>query len=1098
MTRLSVFPRRAVAAAGALTILSLAAALDGRAQTTFGSITGNVTDANGAIVAGATIEATHVRSNYRYTARSNEVGNFTLPQLREGEYTLRATATGFREFVAQNILLASREERRVDIQFQIGPVESRVEVTAGATLIETDTARIGDSKNAVALKSLPLNTRNLYEFLALTPGVLAAGGGQATRRFAGSRVNQSEQSIDGITVSNGFDGTQISPLVSYVESYEEVRVDMANNSADIGAVGQVTIISKSGGNELHGAVFDYYSTPWFRARNPFAAQRGAGVRHQPGGAIGGPIVIPKLYDGHNRSFFFFSFETSRGSNVLQLLNPTVPLASWRAGDFSNVTTPIRNPFNNNQPFPGNRIPDNLINPVSKKIQERFYPLPNFGDPNALVAQNYREQKSRPFDPNTYYTIRLDHRFSEASFIFGRWTWNRSYSRDFEANLPTIGQRWQTRDTRAFNLSYTHSLRPNLVSESRWGFAWNDNPRHGPLLGKEVVQFLGITGLANNLPDINGLLDVQFQGLGITRVTQTQWRHPGFLNFAQQWQQHLNWYRGRHSLKSGFALSRVRFEDEQAPVALFGDVRFSNRYTGHPYADFLLGIPTTSARAFPQVAISRLRWATDLFVTDDFKVTPRLTLNIGMRYELHPSYTEENGLQSNFDIETGKIVVPKGSLSKISPLLPRNYVDVVEADGARLLKTDKNGFAPRIGLAYRPWDNNTVIRAGFGVFYDVVSRPESAGGAPFVINEPSFTNPANNPVVIFPRVFPDSVAGPTTVGIPTAIRPDIQTPYSMQYNLTIEHQRWNTGFRLSYIGTNTRQGDYQFNINQPVPDDRLYVDKPRRFPNYPGINYLTNGAGHQYHSMTVEVERRLVKGFSYQGSWVWSRDIGDIDRGASPENAYDRERERGVWLDIPTHRVTGNFIYELPFGRGKQWLNSGRAAHAVFGGWEIAGIYSYHSGQFMTPLWTGPDPTGTAFTSNRTPAQVTIRPDQLRDPNLPSSQRTTTRWFDTSAFSAPPPGRFGTASRGAIKGPTSKVFHAGLAKYFNFNERLKLRLDITATNLFNHPNFSPPMPDDAALNLSQTAQFGVLNGVGGTSELDQSGARSFRASIRIEW
>ncbi len=505
--RLSDLLGRCIVASGVLVLFLLAAALDSRAQTTFGNITGNVTDATGAALPNVSIEATHIRSNYRYTTRSNEVGNYTLPQLREGEYTLRATMQGFREFVAQNIQLASREERRIDIQLQIGSVESRVEVTTGATLIETETARIGDSKNAVALKSLPLNTRSLYEFLALTPGVLAAGGGQATRRFAGSRVNQSEQSIDGITVSNGFDGTQISPLVSYVESYEEVRVDMANNSADIGAVGQVTIVSKSGGNELHGTVFDYYSTPWFRARNPFAAQRGAGVRHQPGGAVGGPIVIPKLYDGHNRSFFFFSFETSRGSNVLSLLNPTVPLASWRTGDFSNVTTPIRNPFNNNQPFPGNRIPDNLINPVSKKIQERFYPLPNFGDPNALTAQNYREQKSRPFDPNTYYTIRLDHRFSDASFIFGRWTWNRSHSRDYEANLPTIGQRWQTRDTRAFNLSYTHSLRPNLVSESRWGFAWNDNPRHGPLLGKEVVQFLGITGLADNLPDINGLLDV---------------------------------------------------------------------------------------------------------------------------------------------------------------------------------------------------------------------------------------------------------------------------------------------------------------------------------------------------------------------------------------------------------------------------------------------------------------------------------------------------------------------------------------------------------------------------------------------------------------
>src|SRR5262245_54338338 len=265
-----------------------------RSQTTFGSITGIVTDSAGAVVPKVSIEAIHIQSNYRYTTQSNEAGNYTLPQLREGEYRVRATARGFADFIAQNVQLAAREERRLDIGLQIGALGNTVEITARTALIETESARIGDSKNAETLKSLPLNTRSLYSFLALTPGVLGAGGGHATRRFAGSRVNQSEQSIDGITVSNGFDGTQISPLVSYIESYQEVRVDMANNSADIGSVGQVTIVSKSGTNELHGNLFDYYSTPWFRASNPITALRGAGIRHQPGSAIGGPIVIPKF------------------------------------------------------------------------------------------------------------------------------------------------------------------------------------------------------------------------------------------------------------------------------------------------------------------------------------------------------------------------------------------------------------------------------------------------------------------------------------------------------------------------------------------------------------------------------------------------------------------------------------------------------------------------------------------------------------------------------------------------------------------------------------------------------------------------------------
>jgi hypothetical protein len=230
--------------------------------------------------------------------------------------------------------------------------------------------------------------------------------------------------------------------------------------------------------------------------------------------------------------------------------------------------------------------------------------------------------------------------------------------------------------------------------------------------------------------------------------------------------------------------------------------------------------------------------------------------------------------------------------------------------------------------------------------------------------------------------------------------------------------------------------------------------------------------------------------------VWARDIGDLDRAAGPENAFDRERERGVWLDIPTHRVTGNLVYELPFGAGKRWLNNHAATRAIFGGWALSGIYSHHSGQFLTPLWTGPDPTGTAFTANRTPANVTIRPNILRDPNLPASQRTVTRWFDVTAFGPPTTGSFGTASRGAIKGPTANVVHGGVMKNFSFKERLRLRFEMTGTNLFNHPNYSVLAGN--ALNISQTAAVGVITGVGDTSSLDQSGARSFRAGIRLEW
>ena len=1089
---------RCVIIAGALIVAGLPARTSG--QTTFASITGLVTDAAGAVVPGAIVSAVHVASRYEYETATNGAGNYTLGQLREGEYVLRVRMPGFREFVARSIRLAAQDQRRIDARLEVGAIETSVQVSAGATLIETETPRISDSKDARALRTLPLNTRQLWDFLSLTPGVVQAGGGSSTRRFAGSRANQSDASIDGITISNGTDGTQISPLVSYVESFEEVRVDVANNTAEYGAIGQVTVVSKSGTNAFHGNIFDYYSTPLFRARNPFSPTRSTGIRHVPGGSVGGPIRVPGLYNGRDRTFFFHSFETSRGSAVQELLNPTVAPAAWRQGDFSSLLpgTVIRDPFDN-APFPGNQIPASRVNPVSRRIQERFFPLPNFGDPSRLVSQNYRENKVRPFDPNTYYTIRIDHRLSPASFVFGRWTWNRSYSRGYEGNLPTIGQRWQTRSTRAFNVSFTRTLRPSLLNEVRFGIAFNDNPRNGPLMGLEVARELGIEGLAEGLPDINGVLNVGFSGIGLTGITQTQWRHPGFLNFVQQYQEHLTWTHGRHTVKAGALLSRVRFSDHQASNNLFGNVTFSNRFTGHPYADFLLGIPTTAARAFPPVRSDRTRWAYDFFVADDYKIGPNVTLNAGLRYELHPGWAEERLQQAVFDVTTGKIVVPDGALANVSPLMPRNYVDVVEAgqtgfDAIRLLKTDRNNVAPRFGIAYRPWGNNTVFRAGYGIFFDIVPRTVSIGGVPFAINEPSFTNPAAAPSVIFPRVFPASVGGPTQVGLPSAMRPDLQTPYSMQYNVTVERQQWNTGFRISYIGTNTRQGEWGRNINQPVPDTRRYIDKPRPFPNYPAITYLDNGAGHQYHSLSVEMERRYAGGLAYQVSYVLARDVGDLERGEVAEDAFDLRRERGRWLDIPTHRVAGYVLYELPFGRGKRFLSAPRPlTDLVAGGWELSLVYQHHSGQFLTALWTGPDPTGTAFTSSGTPAQVTIRPDQVGDPNLPPSQRTTTRWFDPAAFAPPKPGSFGTAAKGIIHGPGADVWDLGLAKHFRLAGALRMRCELTGTNILNTPNWSNP-----GTNISSVAQAGVISGVGDVSDLDPSGPRAFRLGIRFDW
>ena len=1081
-------------------------------QTTFASITGTVTDATGAFVPNAKVTATNTETNIATSAVSNDAGNYTIAQLNQGTYNVTVQASGFREFVVQNVVLAARDVRRVDAKLEVGAVESNIEVSGGATLIETETARIYDTKNSMVLNTLPTNTRGMWAYLALAPNVQQQSGSSVTR-FAGSRVNENNWAIDGISFADGVDNTQTGPLANYIESFQEVKIDLSNNSAEFGSMGQVTIVSKSGTNSLHGTLFDYYSTPWFRARGFFDTARSTGIRHAPGGTIGGPVYIPKIYDGRNKTFFFYSFETARGSQITQNMNPTVPLAAWRAGDFSALSTPVVDPTTG-QPFPGNQIPASRINPVSQKLQDRFYPLPNYGDPNTYQKSNFRTALTRPYDPSTYWTTRIDHRFSDKDQVFGRYTWQRLWVRSYEGGLPTIGRRYQRRDDRAATVSHTHTFRPNLINELRWGYALNNNPINFnldacPNKGLQMVKDLGLVGLAPDLPDVCGVLNINWSGGVLSGVTQYPWRPVGYRTHTEEVQEHLSWFRGRHNVKFGMNMLRSEYDDYGANNNLFGNVTFSNRFTGQYYADFLLGIPTTVSRSFPPIRSDRNRWSYDFFALDDFKVNSKLTVNIGLRYELHLNWRENNDRISIFDVTSGQIVVPDGSLSKVSPIFPKNYVGVAEASSVglpsrTLIHQDLNNFAPRVGIAYRPWGNNTVFRAGWGVFYNVVPLVYALGFAdiPFVLNEPSYTNPTNNPQVIFPRVFPATgTGGPSNVGLPAAENPNYRTPYSMQYNFTIERQQWNTGFRVSYIGTAMRKGAWAYNYNSPVPDDRPFIEKPRPFPNYPDITYVTNGAGHQYNGLTVEALRQLAGGLYFQSSWTWARDRYDMDYNWDfpswqyvSENPFDRQREVGPAQEIPTHRFSTNWIYELPFGRGRHFASHvSRLANLAIGGWELSGIFTVQTGQFLTPFWTGPDPVGIAYTESD-PAEVTIRPDILRNPNL--SQPSINRWFDPGAFAPPPGGRFGTSAKGVIKGPGVNVWSMGLHKDFFFGEKARLRWEMTATNIFNHPNWSNPSTD-----LTDQAGFGTITAATGATDGstgDPAGPRAFRMGLRLQF
>lgn len=1067
-------------------------------QSTFATITGVATDPAGAVVANVDVEARDIGTNYVYRTRTNEEGLYTLANLRDGKYVLTAKAPGFQEFRVEDIILTGLDNRRIDIRLTIGSVDTIVEVSGGATLIETESARIADVKDREVLRALPLTLRRAWDYFTLSPQINKTTAGFQVS-FAGSRQNQGAANIDGTTIARSGGGFASGPLLDRTESFQELRMDIAGTSAEFGTIGQVTLISRAGTNEFHGTYSDYYSTTAFRVRNPFALERASGVAHRMTFAAGGPIVIPKIYDGRNKTFVFGTLEANFGSPGRTQINQTVPALPWRTGDFSSEPGLTLGDPLGNAPFAGNRIPSNRINRVSQIIQERFIARPNFGDPNRLAALNYRELRVNQIAHQPTLTLRVDHRFSDKAFVYGRLTkvdWNL----DNWESLPTITERYRRwRALRAATVAYTHTLRSNFLNEFRWGTSFDDLPNRSRLSGKQIVDELGLQGLAPNLPDVGAIPQITWAQLGLSPIQVIGTCVPCGRDLVHQFLDHVSWFRGNHNFKMGIQILWGQFNEVREGAGLYGSFQFSNRFTGHVYGDYLLGIPSTLRRDFPAVEPRRQNTTYAGFIQDEWRVTPKLTLNLGLRYQYYGGYHDAYGRLALFDLASGRIVIPDGSRSLVSPLLPRGYVDVVEASQAgfragTLTRPDKNNFAPRAGFAWRPWGNRTVIRAGYGIYFD--AAPEGPGGGsvvPFVIAEPAYTNPTTNPLM-WPVAFPASGSGgPTTVSLPQAFRPDLRVPYSMQYALTIEREQWNTGFRLSYVGTNTRHGVYRWNANQPFADERLYVDKPRLFPRYPDIFYADNGAGHQYHGVSFEAERRMRNGLHYQFYYTLAKDIQDLERNEAPEDAYNRARERSTWGALPRHRWQGNVIYDLPFGKGRPLFgNMGRWANFFFGGWQLSSIYIYETGGAITPLWTGPDPTGTRFTNNRTRPVVTLRPDRIADGRLENP--TVNRWFDVSAFLAPPIGRFGNSGKGVIYGTPINVLHGSIAKIYTVRERVRIRVEMLANNVLNHPNYRDP-----ETNISQAATAGVITlTMDRNTKFDSAIPREMQAQLRIEW
>lgn len=1074
-------------------------------QSIFATIVGTVADPTSAVVAGAKVSVTNVNTNEKRQYATNESGNYELNNLFPGVYVLEVEMAGFAKYRQERVELASNENRRLDVTLEVSTQVTEVTVSGGSlATIETESAKLSDVRNLHQLQTLPLAGRSIYRFLVLTPGV--TGGMNGTMSVSGSRDRQVHYAVDGVTMSDVRSSNTIGPTLNFIEAFEEAKIDFGNNSAEFKAVGTLNVATKRGGNAMHGAVYDYYSTGAFRARDYFTRSRSGAPSHGFGGNISGPAYFPKIYNGKDRTFWFASYETTFAPAGVSNLTPSVPLTAWKRGDFSGERTVVKDPLAGNLPFPGNVIPATRINNVAK-LYLPFWPDPNFGDPAVFANQNYRAQLRPPFSKPHNFQTRLDHRISSNNTIFGRYLHQRQQNPDFESGLPgTLGLHEQLRVVKHFLVSDTHIFSPSLINEARFGISFNTNPQSAAdINGPAFIKAAGLTNVTRDgtIPDVREIPVVGFsQGAGIQSISVTNQRKFNE-DLTYQWQDTVSKISGKHSLRMGAEVNLRYFKDQNQSSSLFGNFGFTNQYTGFNFADFLLGMPTSISRAPFALMRSDRSIAYDFFVQDNYKITNTLTLNLGLRYELHPGWTTSGNRISGFDKKTGSIVVPDDALGLVSPVFPANVIPVIGVSKTdfndRLFQTDKNNFAPRIGFAWRPFGaSKFVVRAGYGIFYDIIPRQPALFGTPFVVSEPGYTNPANvdDPgFVQWPLAFPQTqrFAG---VSIPSTYQNGFRTPYAQNWNFTLEKEVLNLNLRASYVGTGGRKMPFPFNINQPAPGPGAYIDKPRPFPNLSAITEQRNGASHTYHALNLEVERRFFQGFMFQSSLTFAKDLGDED--VTPENTFDRSRERGQTQVQPYRRWIGFFIYELPFGKGKRFGGSTRGVTgALLGGWEVSASGTLQDGQNETPLWQTTDIHGIAFTANQTAPTVSYRPDCIANPN---GAQSIGAWYDVTAFRLPTdPNVFGSCGRGIIHGPAVRVLHGGMFKSFKAGERFKFRLGAQVTNILNHPNFSNL--SSGALRLDNTSARAKITGADGAtsgSAGDASGPRAMRLDLRIDF
>ena len=1032
-----------------------------------GAIQGVVRDASEAVVAGASVTVANLDTGFRRALTSNDQGFYTAPSLPVGRYKIIAAKPGFANAEVPEIKLDVTQTARVDFTLRTGAVTESVEVTATAALLDSETTTVGQVIDNKRIVELPLNGRNYLDLAALTAGTNPARGGRTQDEggfsASGQHIYQVQVSIDGVDNSSvasggplGFEAQAVKPSIDAVG---EFRVVTNNLSAEYGTRmgGQVFVNIKSGTNQLHGTAFEFLRNSTLDGTNFFANRAGnqkpTYKQNQFGGTFGGPVRKDK-------TFFFGSYEGTR-TRIGRSFVSTVPVDELRRGDFNRIR-PIFDPATTvgtaasftRQQFPGNVIPASRWDPLFSKLLD-LYPRPNNG---SGIANNYFFAPSEKNDVDSY-DFKGDHNLSDRQRISARYS-KRTRDR-FEPGplpLPADGGLATTTNVDSHSVAATHSLTLGSTStnEARFGFtriiSRFDIPYDTPLYDQFGIK--GIPKVSNPGSNNRGLS--RFSPAGYTELgSRSFW--PNFNNtdlfqFTDTW--YKNW--GNHNVRVGGEFRRQNISRLAARFAR-GQFAFNREFTANPanraatgdgLAEFMLGLAAGGTIGNEN---GEDLWANTMagFVQDDWKISPRLTLNLGLRYDLFyaPTFVQNN--VSRF--------IPDFSNTGASARLEQERINV----GNCGCKNDKNNFAPRVGLAWKA-SSKTVVRIGGGIIY---AQPDSQQMGARAFNQapdfvevgfgtldrivPRLTLSGGFPAVQLPAT---SVPGPALVGadIPQQFLP---TQYSQQWFFDVQRQLpFDLLLTLGYNGNGTRQllSGVDFNLPFDIAPGPTPVASRRIWPFYTAVTRQLPVGRLSYNAMTFKVEKRFSKGLTFLSAYTWSKTLDNVDEtlsnsGVGALKPWDRNLNRGRSTTDLRHNYVVSASYELPFGKGKSFLNTNRPLDFALGGWQLAGILSLQ--------------TGLPFTVNSgggiTNAGGADRPNRLGNGALPTGQRSIDRWFDLSAFATQAQYTYGNSGRNILDGPGNRNLDLSLAKRFAVTEKVRLQLRAEAFNATNTANFGFP-------------------------------------------